>query len=64
MEPSDYDLIICAANYVAVRLREIPPMGSLGAIKEMQDAPAVRFFANAMRDTRIIKGAMCHGFGS
>ena len=60
VEPSDYDLIICAANYVAVRLREIPPMGSLGAIKEMQDAPAVRFFANAMRDTRIIKGAMCH----
>ncbi len=60
VEPSDYDLIICAANYVAVRLREIPPMGSLGSIEEMQDAPAVRFFARAMQDTRIIKGAMCH----
>lgn len=27
--PNDYAIVLCAANYVACRLREIPPMGSL-----------------------------------
>jgi protease I len=58
--PDDYAVIICAANYVAVRLREIPPMGSLGSPEETKNAPAVQFFARAMQNPKIVKGAMCH----
>ncbi len=58
--PNAYDIVICAANYVAVRLREIPPMGSLGSVSGIRDAPAVVFFAEAMMNRRIVKGAMCH----
>jgi len=58
---SDYDIVIQAANYTAVRLREIPPMGSHGSIEAMREVPAVKFYADAMRDKRIVKGALCHG---
>jgi protease I len=58
---SDYDIIIQSANYTAVRLREIPPMHSHGSVAQTRDAPAVKLFADAMRDKRIIKAAMCHG---
>lgn len=56
----EYDIVLCAANYVAVRLREIPPMGSLGSPEEVNAAPAVKFFADAMRNPGIVKGALCH----
>ena len=56
----DYDVVLCAANYVAVRLREIPPMGSLGSPAEVNTAPAVKFFADAMANRKIVKGALCH----
>ena len=56
----DYAIVIQSANYTAVRLREIPPMGSLGGPDEVTKAPAVRFFADAMRNKAIVKGAMCH----
>ena len=59
-DPADYAIVICAANYVAVRLREIPPMGSLGSPELTRTAPAVRFFAQAMENRNIVKGAMCH----
>ena len=59
-KPEDYDIVICAANYVAVRLREILPAGSLGSPEATRTAPAVDFFARAMRNRRIVKGAMCH----
>lgn len=55
-----YDIVIMAANYCAVRLREIPPMGSLGSPEEMCQAPAVAFYADAMRRKNIAKGALCH----
>ncbi|MBV9489148.1 MAG: DJ-1/PfpI family protein [Verrucomicrobia bacterium] len=58
--PNRYDVVICAANYVAVRLREIPPMGSLGSVEATRLAPAVDFFARAMENRRIVKGALCH----
>jgi protease I len=58
--PEDYDIVIMVANYCAVRLREIMPMGSLGSIAEIATPPAVRFFARAMENRRIIKAAMCH----
>lgn len=59
-DPNDYDIVIQCANYTAVRLREIPPMGSHGSVEETRAAPAVRFFAQAMRNKHIVKGAMCH----
>ncbi len=60
-DPNDYDIVLMAANYCAVRLREIPPMGSLGSPKELQKPPAVEFYKKAMANKRIIKGALCHG---
>jgi protease I len=56
----DYDIILQAANYTAVRLREIAPMGSHGSVEQTREVPAVKFFADAMRNKRIVKGAMCH----
>jgi len=61
VDPNDYAIVIMSANYCAVRLREIPPMGSLGSVPQVKDPPAVRFFAQAMVNRRIVKGAMCHG---
>ena len=57
---NDYDIVLCAANYVAVRLREIPPMGALGSPSDVNTAPAVQFFAEAMLNPKIVKGALCH----
>lgn len=60
-DPNDYDIVLMSANYCSVRLREIPPMGSLGSIEELQTPPAVQFFKAAMENQRIVKGALCHG---
>lgn len=57
----DYDIVLQAANYTAVRLREIPPMGSHGSVEATRDVAAVKFFADAMLNKRIVKGALCHG---
>ena len=57
---NDYAIVLCAANYVAVRLREIPPMGTLGSPDDVNKPPAVEFFAKAMKNKRIVKGALCH----
>ncbi len=59
-DPTEYDVVLMAANYCAVRLREITPMGSLGSPGQISLPPAVRFFASAMENPRIIKGALCH----
>jgi protease I len=59
-KPDDYAIVLVAANYVACRLREIPPMHSLGSIEELGTPPAVRFFAEAMRNKQIVKGTLCH----
>lgn len=61
LRAADYDIVLQAANYTSVRLREIPPMGSHGSVSETRDVPAVKFFADAMREKRIVKGALCHG---
>ncbi|MDR3000913.1 MAG: DJ-1/PfpI family protein [Fibromonadaceae bacterium] len=58
--PDDYAIVLVAANYVACRLREIPPMGSFGGIEELRYPPAVKFFIGAMRNKKIVKGALCH----
>jgi len=59
-DPSEFDVVICAANYVAVRLREVPPVGSLASPEQTSSAPAVQFFARAMENRKILKAAMCH----
>lgn len=58
--PNDYAIVLCAANYVACRLREIPPMGSLANADLVRSPAAVRFMANAMMNPSIVKGALCH----
>ena len=58
--PIEYDVVICAANYVAVRLREVPPTGSLASPELTRSAPSVQFFARAMENHGIVKAAMCH----
>lgn len=58
--PNDYAIVLCAANYVACRLREIPPMGSMGNPDLVRSPAAVRFMAGAMMNPQIVKGALCH----
>lgn len=58
--PNDYAIVLTAANYVACRLREIPPMGSLGDVSLLRSPAAVRFMAGAMMNPNIVKGALCH----
>lgn len=58
--PNDYAIVLTAANYVAVRLREIPPMGSLAGTDKLRSPAAVRFMASAMMNPSIVKGALCH----
>lgn len=58
--PNDYCIILCAANYVAVRLRALPASVGFGSVEDLPMAPAVEFFAQAMMNHRIVKGALCH----
>ena len=58
----DYAAVIMAASYASVRLRHFEtPEGASIRPEMARTAPAVRFFADAMRDPRIVKGALCHG---
>ena len=58
----DYAAVIMAANYTSVRLRYFaPPEGRPISPDMARAAPAVEFFARAMRDPRIVKGPLCHG---
>lgn len=61
----DYQAVIMAANYTSVRLRypgDLPAdSAAFDAKAHVQSALLVRFFADAMKDKRIIKGALCHG---
>jgi protease I len=59
---SDYAAIIMAANYTSVRLRMFDTLpGQRVDPEQCKEAPAVKFFAQAMKDEKIIKGALCHG---
>lgn len=58
--PNDYAIVLCAANYVACRLREISPMGALADASLVRSPAAVRFMASAMMNPSIVKGALCH----
>lgn len=55
VQMESYAALIMSANYTSVRLRYfVPP-------QQPWDAPAVKFFARAMENQRIIKGFLCHG---
>jgi putative intracellular protease/amidase len=61
VKPSDYAAVIAAANYTTVRLRSITdPLPGADPHEQVRNAPAVRFFREAMLDRRIVKGAPCH----
>ena len=58
----DYGAIIMSANYTSVRLRYFEPVKDKPVTSDMvKAAPAVKFFAKAMANPQIIKGALCHG---
>ena len=60
----DYSAIIMVANYPSVRLRwtENPAKGpDVDVPAHVASAPAVKFFASAMRNSTVVKGALCHG---
>lgn len=53
---NDYAAILMAANYTAVRCRYY----DVSRQETPRCTPVVRFFADAMRDKRIVKGFLCH----
>lgn len=62
VDVNDYAAVIMAANYTSVRLRYFePPPGVAISPEQVRTAPAVQFYAKAMANPRIIKGALCHG---
>lgn len=59
---NEYAAVIMAANYTSVRLRYFkPPDGQAISPQHVRTAPAVQFFAQAMKNPNIIKGFLCHG---
>ncbi len=61
VKPSDYAAIIAAANYTTVRLRYVDTRApGVDPGQEIRNAPAVRFFREAMADPHIVKAAPCH----
>lgn len=59
---NEYAAVIMAANYTSVRLRYFQPTdGYPISPEQIRTAPAVKFFAKAMANPKIIKGFLCHG---
>lgn len=58
--PNDYAIVVTAANYVAVRLREIPPKGSITDPSLVRSPAAVIFMASTMMNPAIVMGALRH----
>ncbi|MBD2344323.1 DJ-1/PfpI family protein [Anabaena subtropica] len=62
VDVNDYAAVIMSANYTSVRLRYFePPTGQPISAEQVCTSPAVQFYAQAMANPRIIKGALCHG---
>ena len=62
VDVNDYDAVIMGANYTSVRLRYFePPPGCSISAEQIRTSPAVQFYAKAMANPRIVKGALCHG---
>jgi protease I len=63
VELDAYAAVLVAANYISVRLRYYGDMDiEKGApvAEAVKCAPAVKFFAKAMQNPRVVKGALCH----
>jgi protease I len=59
---NDYAAVIVSAGYTSVRLRYFqPPVGCPISPEQTRTAPAVQFFAQAIANPKIVKGAICHG---
>ncbi|HLP87491.1 MAG TPA: DJ-1/PfpI family protein [Nostocaceae cyanobacterium] len=59
---NDYAAVIVSAGYTSVRLRYFqPPQDCPISPEQTRTAPAVQFFAQAMVNPKIVKGAICHG---
>lgn len=61
---SDYAAVIMAANYTSVRLRYVSLPSTPAKFDpwaHVRAAPTARFFAEAMVNKDIVKGALCHG---
>jgi protease I len=57
----DYAAVIMSANYTSVRLRYSTEPETIEPRALVQSAPAVTWFAEAMKNPRVIKGMLCHG---
>lgn len=61
-DPREYDAVLMAANYCSVRLRYFQtPQGAPINGSLAKTAPAVQFFAAAMKEQCVVKGMLCHG---
>jgi protease I len=64
IQEDDYDAVIMSANYTSVRLRyaDLPENPAQFDARELVRAsPVPRFFAQAMKNDKLVKGALCHG---
>lgn len=61
VKPGDYAAVIMSANYTSVRLRFSDQSVSTDLRAFVQSAPVVGWYADAMKNDRVIKGALCHG---
>ena len=62
VDVNDYAAVIMSANYTSVRLRYFePPADTPISAEQVRTSPAVQFYAKAMANPRIVKGALCHG---
>jgi protease I len=60
VEPDGYAAVIMSANYTSVRLRQ-PKQATPDLRAYVQSAPVVEWYAKAMNNHQVIKGALCHG---
>jgi protease I len=57
----DYAAVIMAANYTSVRLRYFSENTERDPKELVKTPPVVEFFARAMENRKVVKGALCHG---
>jgi protease I len=59
--PADYAAVVMSANYTSVRLRYSDNAVGENLRAFVQSAPVVAWFAQAMKNRKVVKGALCHG---
>lgn len=61
VRPESYAAVIMSANYTSVRLRWSGEREDMNPHAFVKSAPVVAWFADAMKNPGVIKGALCHG---